>query len=422
MASRPASEGRVKAPPRRSHKKSRNGCDQCKERRIKVRFARETSFNANVLFQCDETRPKCDKCTYRRLHCTYLKIPPAPSPRGEAVAGASNESTPSQDHTESHTDTEYPSNRPEGAGLKYSIKDLELMHVFSTETYKSLCGDESDMHDWQTLIPQQAYTHEFLLQGMLALASLHITATTADSNRALSFLDTALQYNNLSFGPFRHALSNLTPQNCDAVYASSAIITVIGIAMPYLDSKYRGGQLNMLDTMTTAFNLLQGAQSISWASGPWLQASIFSKIGFWEMKTAELDDDTANAFERLLQLNALTRELSEEEHNTTRETIEFLRSCFAKFAQRPHPATILGWLLYANKDFVERLRFRQPLQLLVFMHWGVLLNELGHHFWWAKGSGKALVEELLLELTTSNADSRWQHALQWPQRKLAAPL
>lgn len=335
---------------------------------------------------------------------------------------ASNMSTPSHDHADSQVDTEHPSSCSEHDSLKYSIRDLELMHKFSTETYKSLCGDESDMHDWQTLIPQQAYAHEFLLQGMLALAALHIAATTTDSDRALSFLDTALHYNNMSFGPFRHALGDLTPRNCDAVYATSAITTVLGIAMPFLDSKYRGERLSMVETMTTAFNLLQGAHSISWISAPWLQASIFSKIGFWEMETADLDDDTANAIERLFQLNAPTREMDEQEHNTTREAIEFLRSCFAKFARRPHPATILGWLLYANKDFVDRLRSRNPLQLLVFMHWGVLLNELGGHFWWAKGSGNALVAELLSELSSSGDEPRWELALQWPQRKLAGQV
>ncbi|KAJ5155451.1 C6 transcription factor [Penicillium capsulatum] len=407
MASRAISKpsgGREKAPPRRSHKKSRNGCDQCKERRVK----------------CDETRPKCDKCTYRLLDCTYLKIPPAPSPPPDgAVTNASSKSTPSEDHAESHDNNEHPSSHLDDVCHKYSIKDMELMHKFSTETYKSLCGDESDMHDWQILIPQQAYTHEFLLQGMLALASLHVSATTTDSHRAMSFLDTALHYNHMSFGPFRHTLDHITPQNCDAVYASSAIMAVLGIAMPYLDSKYRGGQCSMVDTMITAFDLLQGSHSISWITAPWLQATIFSKYGFWEMKTTELDHDTTSAIERLLYLNSLTGKPGEQGHDTTREAIEFLKSCFAKFAHKPHPATILGWLLYASKDFVDRLRSRKPLQLLVFMHWGVLVNELGGHFWWAKGSGKALVAELLSELASSNADPRWGQALQWPEHKIA---
>lgn len=357
------------------------------------------------------------------LECSYLKLPPAQvsvSPLGDEVPGGPVHSVPSEEHTESHVHTEHQPSQLETANLKYSVRDLELMHKFSTETYKSLCGDESDMQDWQSLIPQYAYTYEFLLQAMLALAALHITATTTDSERALSFLDTALQYNNLSFGPFRDAVNNLTPQNCDAVYASSAIITVLGISMPYLDSKYRGQHLSMVDTMTTAFDLLQGAYNISWISGPWLQARIFSKYGFWEMQTAELDDDTSSAIERLIQLNHPTREVNEAEHNTNRESIEFLRSCFAKFTHSPHPAPILGWLLYAKRDFVDRLRSRRPFELLVFMHWGVLLNELGGHFWWARGSGKALVVELLSELTSSDGDTRWIQALRWPQGKVGA--
>ncbi|EKV09145.1 hypothetical protein PDIG_57010 [Penicillium digitatum PHI26] len=41
--------------PRRSHRKSRNGCPQCKARRIK----------------CDEQCP-CTNCTKHAIHCSYV--------------------------------------------------------------------------------------------------------------------------------------------------------------------------------------------------------------------------------------------------------------------------------------------------------------------------------------------------------------
>ncbi|ETN37377.1 uncharacterized protein HMPREF1541_08368, partial [Cyphellophora europaea CBS 101466] len=42
-------------PSRRTHTKSRNGCDVCRTRRIK----------------CDETGPPCGKCAVRHLDCQY---------------------------------------------------------------------------------------------------------------------------------------------------------------------------------------------------------------------------------------------------------------------------------------------------------------------------------------------------------------
>jgi len=43
--------------PRRSHNKSRNGCQNCRRLRIK----------------CDEAKPRCGQCLHRKLHCEFLK-------------------------------------------------------------------------------------------------------------------------------------------------------------------------------------------------------------------------------------------------------------------------------------------------------------------------------------------------------------
>lgn len=304
--------------------------------------------------------------------------------------------------------------------LRYSVRDLELMHKFATESYKSLCGDQSDAQAWQCLIPQHAYSHEYLLHGILALAALHVAATSPDREKALSYLDTAVQYSSLSFGPYREALNHLTPQTCEAVFASSAIVMVISIALPCLSAEYRDEKLIMFETMTAAWELFQGGRSISYISEPWLRGAIFSNYNFWEMQTAPLDPGTTAALDQLDELNYHAVESHTGTWDSNRATIELLRSCFSRFANSPHPAAILGWLAYVQKKFVDRLCSRQPFQLLIFMHWGVLLNELGRQFWWARGSGKALVAELSEELESLAEDPRWSRALQWPQSQISS--
>ena len=57
---------------RRAHKKSRRGCRNCKLRRIKVsHIVSSTSSTVNRLLQCDETWPKCNRCTSFRVSCNY---------------------------------------------------------------------------------------------------------------------------------------------------------------------------------------------------------------------------------------------------------------------------------------------------------------------------------------------------------------
>lgn len=288
------------------------------------------------------------------------------------------------------------------------------MHKFSTETYKSVCGDRSDMEDWQILIPKLAFEHEFLLHGIFSLAALHMVATTADPEKVLYYLDTALQCNELAFAPFREALAHLTPLNCDAVFAQSAIVTIIGMALPRLNAQHRGEPFSMIETMMTVFELLQGANKISQISKPWRQASIFSKYD-WTESTA-LDPNMANAIAQLRMLNSSIEITDSVQYSVNQEAIDSLQDSFAKFTHAPHPAPILAWLTYVKREFVGGLRARQPFQLLILMNWAVLLNELGAHFWWAKGCGGELVTELLSELKDHN--EKWKLILQWPQQKI----
>lgn len=46
-------------PPRRSHTKSRKGCETCKKRHIR----------------CDETFPQCRNCTKHKQRCPYQDVP-----------------------------------------------------------------------------------------------------------------------------------------------------------------------------------------------------------------------------------------------------------------------------------------------------------------------------------------------------------
>ncbi|KAJ5618141.1 hypothetical protein N7537_003255 [Penicillium hordei] len=270
------------------------------------------------------------------------------------------------------------------------------------------------MEDWQILIPKLAFEHEFLLHGIFSLAALHMVTTTTDPEQVLSYLDTALECSELAFAPFRGALAHLAPLNCDAVFAQSAIVTIIGIALPRLNAQHRGEPFSMIETMITVFELLQGASKISQISKPWRQASIFFKYE-WRGNPM-LDPEMANAIAQLRALNGSIENTDSVQHIMNEEAIDSLEDSFAKFTHAPHPAPILAWIAYVKREFVDGLRARQPLQLLILMNWAVLLNELGAHFWWAKGCSEELVAELLSELKDQN--EKWKLALQWPQQKV----
>jgi hypothetical protein len=290
------------------------------------------------------------------------------------------------------------------------------MHKFATDTYESLCTSDNEDRVWKIEVPRQALQYDFLMNGLLALAALHIASTTAPPE-SLAYIDTALEYHSLTFAPFRAAVTNITPLNCEAVLAQAVITIVIGIALPQLTAD-RDESQGMTENMIVVFELLQGVKNIFSIGKPWIKLNLFTRAsGHWEGAPVELESTTQTALERLTSLNDESLENTDAaQHQINKKVIDSLRYCFAMFYDTASPAHVLAWLAAVNKDFLDNVRRRQPLSLLILMHWGVLVGELDGQRWWARNSGRALVSELLKVLSPGN--SRWQDALAWPQQKM----
>jgi hypothetical protein len=101
----------------RSHRKSRRGCYECKERRIKVNpFNVDISRKISNVVQCSETWPTCNYCARRDLNCQYLKAITT-----QAQSSADDDVVEEKDRlglTRSITDT------------MLNLMDLKLFHHF----------------------------------------------------------------------------------------------------------------------------------------------------------------------------------------------------------------------------------------------------------------------------------------------------
>ncbi|EAW07021.1 putative C6 transcription factor [Aspergillus clavatus NRRL 1] len=297
-----------------------------------------------------------------------------------------------------------------------SLRELELMHKYSTETYSSLSNNPLDYHVWQMAIPRKALDHDFLLSGILAVASLHI-ASTLEPPDALSYIDTAMEYHNQAFAPYRRAIDNLTPLNCDAVFAHSVLTTVIGIALPRLTAE-RDESPSITENVIVVFELLQGVSKIFRISRQWLKMKLFTSQDEVDNGPAvKLDSETDHALRRLAALNDdIVAAVDPEQYRIVKEAISLLHGCFTRYATCKDAASVLRWLATASNEFAHALRCRKPFPLMVLMYWGVLLGELDGTMWWARNSGPALVSELLAVLQPG--DIRWEEARLWPKHKM----
>ncbi|KAL4782632.1 hypothetical protein BJX76DRAFT_332295 [Aspergillus varians] len=380
-------------PPLRTHRKSRTGCLQCKKRRVK----------------CDEKGHPCGNCAFRKVQCTY----PNPPTTHSSPEPSLPEPSPQQ-ASQGTAETAHPPLAPLDPSNKLLI---ELMHKYCTETYTAFFSEPSDGHVWKTLIPRRALDHDFLLDGLLSVAALH-TAFTSDRSAARPYLDAAMEFQSRALKPFQTALQNISPENCDAIFAHSLITIVNGIAFPQIAANTAEAEPStVLENLFLLFELVQGTRVIKRMTGPWLQESPLIPRNFWgTWRAKDLDSDTDEALGRLDDLNRQENIGHPDRCAIIQTALSRLRQCFQRFFQLKDPASVLTWLATVDRGFVEYLRGQEPLPILIMVHWGVLLAQLDGKVWWASGSGTALVADALGILERRNAD--FGRASLWPREQL----
>jgi hypothetical protein len=256
------------------------------------------------------------------------------------------------------------------------------------------------------MVPQLALRHDYLLHGMLAMSALEIAAFAhGDDERTNSYVNIALEYQNLASSGLRRELSNVTLENRQALFALSSILLILGLALPRFVLQ-RGEQGNMLDYMMTYLALLKGLRTIADTSDDFRQTEpLISNFRPWTaLPTQELEHDLQELFQGMSVLNeemhgsgrmSPASELQAMSyHAASRRAMFYLEEDFAKCRTPDTRAYCLGWPLRAGNDYISALMDREPLALLIMMIWGVLIEQVSYDLWWAEAIGPRLVRDL----------------------------
>lgn len=391
---------------RRSHKKSRLGCLTCKQRRVK----------------CDESGPPCGPCEARGCECEYVQAKGVPAQRRSEPVNGSNQTTPQQ-----------PS--PANWSQSERLLELELMQQWTSKTFKSYCGTiEDEYHNWQVFFPKLALKHDCLLDGLFAMSALEIGAFSEHSD-SQDYIDAALEYQNRASAKLREALSNADfetmPQDRhQALWALSSILMVLALAMPPYAVQPLSGKYSMLDHILTYLELLKGFAVIAMAKGNRLKDDpMLNKYKEWdELESLPVGPEIQTAFDRLKALNeetygegrvsGLCSELvAMANHAACRRAIFFLEQCQAKCSESHTRAYGLAWPIMAGEDFIAAMKAKEPLALLILMHWGVFIEKQSYGIWYVERVGKHLVEDLSNEISLlDNVKAR--DAISWVRQQV----
>lgn len=135
------------------------------------------------------------------------------------------------------------------------IRDLELMHHFTTVICKTLSARKEVQEVWGIVMPQMAFSCDYLMHGILALSALHL-ATLKVENKS-DYIDCSMAHFHCSLSTYNQVLPNIAADNCVTLFALSALVSVHVCALPIVDESGP-----YLERITTLFNMCRGVETI----------------------------------------------------------------------------------------------------------------------------------------------------------------
>ncbi|KAI1263270.1 hypothetical protein F5Y18DRAFT_134091 [Xylariaceae sp. FL1019] len=333
--------------------------------------------------------------------------------------------------------------------------ELDLMHCWSTTTYKSLCSVPEDHHYMQLILPQEALRYDFLMNGIFVASALH-RVTMVPEPEARQYYNTAMELYDRASRSFRTHLGKMSPETHHMLYMFSSLAAFINIAFSQCNFT-DGDELNTLSTVAVAFDLLNGSVNIAQADFERLLESPVPVRAYLSYGTARcdmLDPDTQGALARLEILNEIyhsyrykgSTPLSPDDAsgaNTQRSgsppipvtpwstAVGLLRRCFAEDLRGVFRGFCFVFPGAAGPDFTAAVKTADPMALMILMHWTVLLGRAQGEYWWAKDLGPRLAVGIwkamqLIALSPSASpimlSPEWAQSIDWVCSKLCIPV
>ncbi|RFU24770.1 hypothetical protein B7463_g11565, partial [Scytalidium lignicola] len=362
---------------KRPHRKSRAGCKGCKTRKIK----------------CDEKQPICTFCALRDLQCVYGNTESrSSSSYGSDVQVLARRTSHLPYHqSQNWAPTPSPSCSPppyltpslSPTSGTLTMFDMRLLHHYSTNTYQSLVvGGGETMKVLQIRIPELAFESEsdFLMRGILAIASMHIDYLNGRINDVCKPSDI---YQMKAIRAFREVLSNqeLINRAPEAIAAMAALLLVM-----CRKTEPPHEELNVL----TWFGLFSGMGDLimTWIPEGVSKSSIYP---IFRRTLSDLKSVPVVPSELINMLGSITPQ--DPDFLALKDYCKTLDSFGALYASLKDDGIsdalsirIVTWPSYVPKIILNSAKERRPRALVIVAYYLVFTKLIKNMWWWHGGS------------------------------------
>ncbi|KAI9647357.1 hypothetical protein NHQ30_003742 [Ciborinia camelliae] len=393
-------------PPRRSHKKSKAGCQRCKHRKIK----------------CDEKHPLCGNCKKHGVSCDFgdspqsLDSPAFQSPtllRPNSEESVAHISSPASTNSSIMAFYRSPTEmiRSNVNPVHDRSLELKLMHHYTATTSKTLSNDASQEVAWSINVPSLAYDSPFLMDAILAVSALHLRILQPEDRSLVrashSYMASALaQYSSLLHqGP--------SESNAEALFCTAALIAFQASASRCVQNGIDGDSDSGYVLPLAWFHSFQGVKTVVITSWKWLRNSdkIFPIINGQPPLVLDLDPERRGFFAPLL--DGIEQEPSSSEASLDSDTKRAYEHAVAMLNwahQKPGRPRILGFAATVSRRYIELLRDQDPRALVIAACF-FAMTRIVDDIWWLEGVAKREVTGIF-----SLLPEEWWSKMDWPMR------
>ncbi|TRX90059.1 hypothetical protein FHL15_008978 [Xylaria flabelliformis] len=422
---------------RRSARKSRYGCKECKRRHVK----------------CDETKPSCANCVIRRLQCSFVSG--LPTPQSITSTPTANTTTVSpnpnlskacqQDDEVQHGNSSMLllscrrvfDATEEARGLisplsqdrtiltvpspinnvlpepTFQLHHLELFYHFEHDMWRFVSLDDVMGKNFMAMVTRQAITIPYLMDQLLAFSAAHMS--THRPYQACFYREEATHLQTRALGLFNaaKATGEAFPAFLFSILLSHQIL--------FDTFSTRADFPTFLDKLVTSFHLCAGVRAIAGESWNSISMQYYQQTGMELPYKWILDTDSETIFTRkLTYLGRLIKDKSTDLSVSTPciEALDILRNLSsvgdAPLSMPLRSVVVLRWAVAVPTDFVKLVEQRRPEALIITAYYGVLIHN-ARDFWVFGDAGAFIIRSI-----TRYLGSCWDEWLAWPNEVLHA--
>lgn len=397
----------------KAHRKSRRGCGNCKLRRVK----------------CDESKPRCKKCTTFGVFCNYdcqysdLQL---------AVSGIANIETVQilpLSLKQTSPSIIAPSLKIQSTGLIESKKaiydfgeqDLELLNKFRTRTVYTITTDQN-LHLYQKETLKLAHSYPYLMHAILSLTLMHDRYLSAAPNAQLSTIEAFHWYQGTAL--FNAKLSGpIQASERDATYATAACLGVI--AFYYIEARTPEEAWPLKPPSSLDLNWLvlsDGKKELAKVTQPAGEKSAFQTLMPFENTKPRSTSSTVPGLEALpsefIQLCGLDT-MSNAGENPYYAVASGLAKSLHSECQITTILSFLSFIMNMLPEYKRLLKQKDPCALLLLAYWFAKMCQYPH--WWIIGRAALEGQAICIYLQRYYGDEPdIQKLLQFPRMMCGA--